>query len=203
MNLQEYKVVFLVVTAVLALLVASPALQRVLVYPRTEFFTEMWLLGPAHMAEDYPFNITRNQIYNVSLGIANQLGQCAYYVVEVKFRNQTESAPDSFNRTASGLPSLCSFNVFVADKESYELPLSFSFDFLNETYNETLSQVSFSSMVLDGVVLDLRGHSTVWNATTNMFFGNLFFELWIYNSTTSSLQYHERYTDLKFNMTVS
>jgi len=218
-NLQEYKALFLVVTGVLALLVASPVLQRVLVYPQTEFFTEMWLLGPGHMAEDYPFNITRNQIYNVSLGIANQLGQCAYYVVEVKFRNQTESAPDSFNRTASSLPSLYSFNVFVADKESFELPLSFSFDYLNgtyteiytvtynetysETYNETLSQVNFNSMVLNGAALDLRGHSTVWNSTTSRFFGNLIFELWIYNGTTGAFQYHERYTDLKFNMTVS
>lgn len=203
MNLQAYKALFLVVTSVLALFVASPVLQRVLVYPQTEFFTEIWLLGPAHMAEDYPFNITRNQIYNVSLGIANHLGQCAYYVVEVKFRNQTESAPDSFNRTASSLPPLCSFNVFVADKESFELPLSFSFDFMNETYNETLSQVRFSSMVLNGAVLDLRGRSTVWNATTSMFFGNLVFELWIYNGTMNTFQYHERFVDLKFNMTTA
>ncbi len=36
-NLSEYKVIFIVVTAVVALLVASPALSRFLVYPRTEF----------------------------------------------------------------------------------------------------------------------------------------------------------------------
>lgn len=215
MNLQEYKVLFLVVTGVLALLAASPALQRVLVYPQTEFFTEMWLLGPGHMAENYPYNITRGKTYNVYLGLANQLGECAYYVVEVKFRNETESAPDSFNRTASSLPPLYKFNIVVADKESYELPLSFLFDYVNssyietytgtnnETYTETVPQVIFNSMKLNGVALDLRGRSTVWNATANRLFANLVFELWIYNGATGAFQYHERYVDLKFNMTVT
>lgn len=201
-NLQEYKALFVVVTAVLALLVASPALQRLLVYPQTEFFTELWLLGPGHMAEDFPFNITRNQTYSVFLGVGNHLGRCAYYVVEVKFRNQTQPAPDSFNRTASGLPSLYDFNVFVADKESLELPLNFSFDYNESSYNATLLQVSFSSMVLNGAVVDLRGYSAVWDSQTSRFFGNLVFELWIYNDTIGTFQYHERYTDLKFNMTV-
>ena len=54
MNLQEYKVLLLVVTAVLALLVASPALERLLIYPQTEFFTEISLLGPEHMTENFP-----------------------------------------------------------------------------------------------------------------------------------------------------
>ena len=202
MILQQYKALFVIVTAVLALLVASPALQRVLIYPQTEFFTEMWLLGPGHMAEDFPFNITRNQTYSVFLGVGNHLGRCVYYVVEVKFRNQTQPAPDSFNRTASGLPSLYEFNVFVADKESLELPLSFSFDYNESSYNETLSQVSFSSMVLNGALVDLRGCSAVWDSQTSRFFGNLFFELWIYNGALNSFQYHERFTDLKFNMTV-
>ena len=106
MNLTQYKALFIVVTAVLALLVASPALQRVLVYPRTEFFTELSLLGPGHVAENYPYNITSGETYSVFLGVGNQLGSCAYYQVEVKFRNETQSAPDSFSRTASSLPSL-------------------------------------------------------------------------------------------------
>jgi uncharacterized membrane protein len=201
-NLQEYKVLFLVVTAVLALLVASPALQRVLVYPQTEFFTEMWLLGPRHVAEDFPYNITRGEAYSVFLGVANHLGECAYYVVEVKFRNATQSAPDSFNRTASSLEPLCSFNVFVADKESLELPLNFSFDYNESSYNATLSEVRFNSVTLNGTAVDLGGLASVWDTQANRFFGNLVFELWIYNGTLSAFQYHERAVDLKFNMTV-
>lgn len=201
MNLLEYKVVFLVVTAVLALLVASPALQRVLVYPQTEFFTELWLLGPGRMAEGFPYNVTSGEAYSVFLGLANHLGQCAYYVVEVKFRNASQSAPDSFNRTASSLGSLYGFNVFVADKESFELPLSFSFDYSLGSYNETVPQVSFNSLSLNGTALDLRGYSAVWEEQASRFLGNLVFELWIYNGTVGAFEYHERYVDLKFNMT--
>ena len=199
MNLQEYKTLILVVTAILALLVASPALQRLLVYPQTEFFTEMWLLGSEHMAENYPFNITLGENYNVFLGITNHLGHCAYYQVQVKFRNQTQSAADSFNRTPSSLQSLYSINVFVADKESWELPVAFSFDY---SYDENNSIVNFNRIMFDNAALNLNGYSTAWNPERNSFFGNLFFELWIYNDEVGTFTYHERFTDLKFNMTV-
>ncbi len=226
LNLQKYTVLFVVVTAVLALLVASPALQRVLVYPQTEFFTELGLLGPGHMAENYPYNITRNQNYNLFLGVANHLGSVAYYVVEVKFRNESQSAPDSFNHTPSSLQSLYSIPVFVADKESHELPISIAFDysFQNVTRtvysnvtvpggpgenatiqqvaeNVTLLQANFNGLKFNGVTLNLQGYSSDWNSSTNEFYGNLIFELWIYNSTTSSFQYHDRFVDLKLNMT--
>jgi hypothetical protein len=226
MNLTQYKALFILVTAVLALLVASPALQRVLVYPRTEFFTELSLLGPGHMAEDYPYNITPNGNYTVYLELGNQLGSCAYYQVEVKFRNETQSAPDSLNRTASSLPSLYNLTAFVADQELLEIPLNFAFNYsfqnvvrtvyTNVTVlgglgkngtveqradNITLLQAKFDSLKFNGATLDLQGYSSDWNAQTNKFFGNLVFELWIYNSTAGSFQYHERFVDLKFDMT--
>jgi len=199
MNLQDYKVLILVVTAVVALIVASPALQRVLVYPQTEFFTELWLLGPGHMAEGFPYNITRGENYNMFLGIANQLGRCAYYEVQVKFRNSTQSAPDSFNRTSSSLPCLYSLNVFVADKETWELPVAFGFDY---SYDSNSSQVNFSRLLFNNAQLNLNGYSASWDSNRTAFFGNLIFELWIYNDSIGGFQYHERYVDLKFNMTV-
>jgi uncharacterized membrane protein len=199
MNLQEIKVLLFVVTAVVALIVASPALQRVLVYPQTEFFTEFWLLGPNHMAEGFPYNITRGESYKVFLGIANQLGRCAYYEVQVKFRNSTQSAPDSFNRTSSSLPPLYSLNVFVADKETWELPLTFGFDY---SYDSGSRQVNFNKLLFNKEQLSLNGYSTTWDSNRTAFYGNLIFELWIYNDSTSGFQYNERFVDLKFNMTV-
>jgi hypothetical protein len=202
-NLQGYKALLLVVTAVLALLVASPALERVLVYSQTEFFSAMWLLGPEGQAENLPSNLKSGASYNVYLGIENQLGSCAYYSVQVKFRNLTQSAPDPFNRTASSLPPLYSFTSFVADKETLTLPLTFSFDY---TYilnpNSSLSKVTFDDLMFNGLPLNLRGYPTAWDAERNGFTGNLFFELWIYNDTTGGFQYHQRYTSLQLNMTV-
>jgi len=203
-NIREYGVLFWTVVGVLALLVASPALSRLLVWPRTEFFTELWLLGPGHMAEAYPYNLTRGQNYTVYLGVGNRLGYCGYYLVEVKFRNQNQSAPVSFgplgNRTPSDLPSLYNITAFVGDEEIWETPLTFSFDYV---YNEALSQVEFNSLTLSGTVLDLKDYVATWNATRNEFCGNLFFETWIYNSTLGSFQYHERFVGLRFNMTLS
>ena len=199
MNLHEYKVLIFVVTAVVALIVASPALQRVLVYPQTEFFTEFWLLGPGHMAESFPYNITSGVSYNVYLGIGNQLGRCAYYEVQVKFSNSTQSAPNSFNRTSSSLPSLYNLNVFVADKETWELPVTFGFDY---SYDDNLSQVNFGGLLFNNQQLNLNGYSASWDSNRTVFFGNLIFELWIHNDTVGDFRYHERFVDLKFNMTV-
>jgi hypothetical protein len=225
MNLQEYEVLFIVGISVSALLVASPVLQRLLVYPQAEFFTEMWLLGAHHTAENYPYNITRGEDYSVFLGITNHLGSCAYYVVEVKFRNATQSGPDSFNRTCSSLEPLYSFNFFVPDKETWEMPISFSLDYSfdkvartvyrnvsvsapdgNVTYqlvaeNIILDRVNFSYMKLNNATLSLQGLSSDFNPHTSEFFGDLVFELWIYDAQTSSFVYHERYVHLKFNMT--
>jgi hypothetical protein len=201
MNLDEYRLTFVVVTAIVMLLVASPAMSRLLVYPRTEFFSEMWLLGPNHTAEGYPYNVSSGQNYTVFLGVGNQLGYCAYYVVEVKFRNETQSAPSSFgpveNETPSGLPSLFNVTAFVADEQDWELPIIFSFDY-GVMGN---SQVVFHSLTLNGEVLNLGGQVTAWNTTKSVFFGNLIFELWIYNSQATILSYHDRFVDLKFNMT--
>jgi len=198
-NLQQYKLLLLVVTTTLSLLVASPALQRLLVYPQTEFFTEMGLLGPGHTAENYPFNITLNENYQVFLGASNNLGHCAYYVVQVKFRTQNQSAPDAFTRTPSSLPPLYSVNFLVADKESWELPVTFSFDY---SYDENDSQVNFNRMMFNGAALNLNGYSATWDEEHRRFFGNMIFELWIYTDEVGGFTYHERYTDLKFNMTV-
>ena len=209
MSLHEYRVAFVVITGILTLIVASPALSRLLVYPRTEFFTELWILGPNHKAEDYPFNITRNHNYTVFVGVGNRLGYCAYYLVEVKFRNLTHSAANSFNSTPSSLPSLFNITAFVADESVWEQPLTFSFDYsyYNETvpvdgYNETLSRVGFACLNLNDAALDVSDYTAAWDSDRMGFFGDLFFELWIYNDAVSGFEYHERFVSLRLNMTV-
>jgi hypothetical protein len=203
LDVRDYQVLFLVVVAVSALLVASPALSRLLVWPRTEFFTELWILGPNHMAEDYPYNVSRDQNYSVFLGIGNRLGHLAYYSVAVKFRNQTQPAPTSFGpieeRVPSSLPSLFNVSAFVADEQVLELPLTFS---LNYSYSDVLSRVEFYSLTLNNVLLNLTDCTATWDSGRNEFMGNLFFEAWIYNATVGDFQYHARFVSLRLNMTV-
>jgi hypothetical protein len=203
MDLGRYGVAFFVVVAVVALLVASPCLSRVLVWPRSEFFSELWILGSSHMAEDYPFNVSSGQSYSVYLGIGNQLGYCAYYRIEVKFRNESQSMPSSFgaveDRTPGDVPCLFNVTAFVADQGVWEVPVTFGFDY---GYDASAGVVEFNSLSLNSNVLDLGGLSAVWNGTTSRFFGDLIFELWLYNSSSSSFGYHGRFVDLKLNMTV-
>lgn len=204
MKLQDYKAILLVVISVLALLAASPALQTLLTYPQTEFFSATWILGPQGKAENIPFNLTSGTNYRVYLGIDNHLGYCAYYKVQVKFRNLTQPAPNDIERTPSNLPTLYSLNYFVADKTNITIPVTFKFDYTSSisSYNPRLSKVTFKELEFNGVSLNLGGYSTSWDVNKQAFMGNLFFELWIYNGTTGSFHYHQRYTSLLFNMTV-
>jgi hypothetical protein len=202
LDIEEYRVLFLTVTFVSALLVASPVLSRLLVFPRTEFFTELWILGPNRRAEDYPFNISSGQDYSVYLGVGNRLGYCAYYLVRVKFRNQTQPSPTSFgpieNRSPSSLPSLYNIAVFVGDEQVWELPLTFS---LNYAYDESLSRMCLQSLKLNDVTLNVPDLVIEWDSTRKGFYGFLFFELWLFNGLNESFQYHGRFVGLWLNMT--
>jgi len=201
MSLKDYRLTFMTVTGVLTLLVASPALSRILVYPRTEFFTELWILDANHRAEGYPFNIICNQNYSIYLGIANRLGYCAYYMVQVKFRNQTQPSPTSFgpieDRVPSSLPSIYNFTVFVADEDVWETLLTFSFD-----YQESNSRIRVYTLTLNGSSSHLNDEIILWNSTRRGYYGFLFFELWLYNLDENKFEYHGRFVGLWLNMTV-
>ena len=200
-SLEEHLFTYITITGILVLLVASPALSRLLVLPRTEFFTELWILDSNHGAEDYPFNISRNHNYLVHLGVGNHLGYCAYYLAEVKLCIQPESYPNSLTHTntPSSLPPLFNATIFVSDEGDWEVPVTFSFDY---EQNETLSQVKIHSITLNDASLSIAGDEVAWDPVEGGFFSNLFFELWLYNSTLQTFQYHERFVNLRLNMTV-
>lgn len=192
------------VVGVSALLIASPFVSRVLVHPRTEFFTELWILDANHKAENYPFNIIRGQNYTVYLYIGNRLGYCAYYMVQVKFRNQTQPTPTSFgpieNRLPSSLPSLFNFTAFVSDEQTHEIPITFAFDYV---WDEQSLKVEILGLRFNNLWLNMRNYTIFWDSERRGFRGFLFFELWLYNSSVGHFQYHGRFVGLWLNMTVS
>ena len=151
------------------------------------------------MTESYPYNITSGQSYDVFLGVFNHLGSVAYYSVQVKFRNQSQSEPNSPEHNPSNLPALFNLYTVVADNESWELPVRFRFDYY---YDSAQSKVVYTKFVFNDKVLNLGGYSTSWDTSRNSFSANLVFELSVYDRVIGSFQYHERYVDLKFNMTI-
>jgi len=202
MPLQNYKTTILIFFCCIALLVSSPAIQQCLVYPQTDALTEFWLLGPNHDAA-YPTNVTADKTTRIYLDVSNHLGICGYYVVQLKFRNQTQSGPDSFNQTGSKLPSLGNFTLFVADNSVIELPLDISFQYKVNPHIST--RLEIQGITVNGFLLPVDSMSIAWDMGRGGFYGNLFFELWLQNSTTNTLQYHQRYTSLwlKMNATSS
>ena len=197
MGLSQYKTVILVVTTVLALLIASPAIQQLLVYPQTDNLTEFWIFGPNHDAA-YPGNVTADQTYRLYLGVTNHLGSAAYYNAEIVFRNQTQSGPDSFSRTSGDLPALSSIAIVAADNQTAEVPLDISFQY--HVVNGTTSTLYMDKVTVNGFVLDASATTITWDKTKDGFFGNLVFELYIYNGTTNAFQYHQRYLSLWLKM---
>lgn len=195
---QKYKTLILVATMVLALFTASPAIQRLAIAPQTTHLTELSILGAYHNAT-YPFNVTAGQNYPLYIDVDNHLGFFAYYQIEVKFRNQTQSAPNSFNQTSSNLPSLGNIPFCVANNQALELPFNVSFYFLPDQNNG--DRLDMQNVILNVFSLSLSSTTIAWDSQRNGFYGNLFFELWIFNDTANAFQYDQRYVSLWLNMT--
>ena len=197
MQIARYKTSLLVITTTVSLLIASPALQQLLTFPQSESLSEFWLFGPSHNTS-YPSNVTAGKTYRLYLDISNHLGSCSYYVIEVKFRNLSQSAPNSFNHTRSTLPALGRISFFVANNISFELPIDISFNYKMD--DKVADRIDMQNIVVNNIILSVNSTTIALDKVKNGYYGNLFFELWNYNTTTGRLQYHERYVSLWLKM---
>ena len=191
MNLEDYRAVFAVSCLILILVASAPTLSLVLPLSGGECFSELWILGPNHMAEDYPFNVVNNTVYNVFLGIGNHMGSSAYYMVYVKFRNQSEPLPNATAGTHSPLNATAEYRIFLQGGESWEAPLTFSF-----LGNQSLIQ----SLIVNNVEFAVN-KTALWDGENNGYYYQLFLELWIYDAESDAFQYHNRFVGIWLNMT--
>jgi hypothetical protein len=199
MNLEDYRTVFATGSLVLMLVAATPAVSLFVAFPGGgERFSELWLLGPNHMAEDYPFNVEVNETYSVFVGVGNHLGGSSYYLVYVKFRNQTEPLPNATVSEPSPLSPLYEFRFFVVDGDTWEKPLTFSV--LEASRDDDFMFVDRLSV--NDVVFSVNS-STRWDPEYDGFYFQLFFELWLYNMISQSFQFHNRFVGIWLNMTSS
>jgi uncharacterized membrane protein len=196
-NLDQYRTLFVVVTLGLALIVASPMLAMVVSFGvSSERFSEFWLLGPNHVAEDFPFNVSAGEVYSVFVGVGNHMGSSEYYKVYVKFGN---SSLLFFNSSKpSSLSPVYEYRFFVGVDEIWESPVSFGFgDVIVE--DEVLS---VGKVVIDGMAFPVDA-STSWNSETSGFYFQLFFELWRYDASLKSFRFDDRSVGIQLNMTSS
>jgi uncharacterized membrane protein len=196
LKLEDYKVIFASAGLIGILLFASPTLSLVLHLPGGERFSELWILGPGRMAEDYPFNVKADENYMIYVGVGNHMGSSAYYVVHVKFRNQSEPLPNATAGTPSPLQTLYEYRVIVQDGGTWEAPLTFSFS--NVSFFEDKSLVKY--LTINGISYSID-KSALWDSENKGYFYQLFIELWIYNAEFRDFEFHNRFVGLWLNMT--
>ena len=113
MKLEEYKLIFIAVGLIGILLIAAPAIAQIIPSPGSEQFSELYLLGPEHMAENYPSNIIIGQNYSVYVGVGNHLGASAFYTLYVKLLNGTDALPNATSQIPS--PSIPLYEYRFSD----------------------------------------------------------------------------------------
>ena len=197
-SLNDWKVVFVAVGLIGVL---GFSLFSVVLFAQGfpgEVFSELYALGPGHMAEGYPFNVSNGVVYMVYLGVGNHMGGSTYYEVDVKFRNSTEPLSNATSGEASPLPIVYKYRVFLGDGNVWEAPLSFSL--LDVGFDRNVSSVG--RLDINGVVVDV-GKVSLWDSENQGFYYQVFVELWRYNMTSSSLRFDSRFIGLWLNVTQS
>jgi len=196
LRVEDFGTIFMLTSLLGALAISSPALAFVLPSQTRERFSELYVLGPNHMAEDYPFNVKTNKTYKIYIGINNHIGSSAYYELDIKLRNQTEQLPNSTISIPSPLPTIYKFQVLLIDNGNWETPLEFSLSGLSFSRNKC--RVDW--LTVNGVAFHVEKNSS-WNSENKGFYLQLFFELWIYDLESSSFTFNNRFVGIWLNMT--
>jgi hypothetical protein len=198
MKLEDYKIIFASLGLIGILILASPALGLVFHLPGEEKFSELWLLGPGGMTGDYPFNVTSGMNYSVYVGVGNHMGSSVYYLLYVKFRNETETLPNSTAGTPSPLAPLYEYRLFLENNGSSEVPLNFSFS--DVSFSDGRSTVG--SLTINGVQSGVN-ESVSWDTANRGYYYEIFMELWIYDPASNEFSFDSRFVSLWLNMTSS
>jgi hypothetical protein len=197
MDLEDYRTVFAAGSLVLVLIAAAPTLGLIVPFSSGgERFSEFWVLGSNHMAEDYPFNVRVDESYNVFVGVGNHMGVSSYYLVYVKFRNQTQTLPNATISEPSPLAPLYEFRAFVKDGGTWEARVTFIFS--DVSFNG--DSVSVNRVIINDEAFAVGAFSR-WDSEHNGFYYQLFFELWLYNVASQSFRFHNRFVGIWLNMT--
>jgi len=199
MDLKSYNALFIVATLVLTLVAAYPVIAIVMPFQGdSEQFSEFWLLGPDHIAENYPFNVSADEMYTIFVDLANHMGCSEYYLVNVKFRSITQSIPELANSQPSSLTTLHEFQFVVDAENVWESTVNFGFQDVSIEGDIT----NVGNVIINGKVFPVDA-STRWDFENSGFYFQLFFELWHYDVALKSFRFDNQFVGIWLNMTGS
>jgi hypothetical protein len=196
LDTKDFRTIFIVASVVLMLFVISPTLNLLFPFYVNESFSELSILGPNHMAKDYPFNVFLNQEERIFVTVSNHMGESAYYRVCVKIRNQTQSFPS--DNEPSLLDPIYEFRVFLLDGGTWEEGVKFNL--LEASQSDYTFQVN--RFMINNVILG-SDFISEWDSEYNGFYFQLFFELSLYDVEVNRFNYYDRgFVGIWLNMTV-
>ncbi len=195
-SLEDYKIIFLLVSLGGILIISSPMLPLLIPSQTSEQFSELYILGSNHMAEDYPFNIEAGITYTIYPGIANHMGTSSYYLLNVKMRNRNESLHDSTLNMPSSLSAIADYRVFLGDGEIWEKTLNFSIQNVSLQGDYCLVK----TLSIDGLAHDIE-NMIAWDQENAGYFVELLFELWIFDTNTKTLSFQNHWLGIWLNIT--
>lgn len=195
-KLKEARMGFIIGYCAVCLLLSLFPLTGFLAFPSGERFSELWILGPNNMAEDYPFNVKEGESYLVHVGVGNHMGSAAYYVVYLKFRNQTDPLPNTTLAAPSPLTPLYEYRVFVEDGKDWAAPLTFSIvdgsSYFNTSYVKSLRVNDYLFNI---------NKTSVWDTENSGYYYQLLLELWLLDTETDAIRFSNRFVSLWLNFT--
>lgn len=195
-DIRDLEAVFLLVSFVGVLIIASPIVLTYIPSSPAERFTELYILGSEHAADNYPFNIEAGEKYRFYLVVVNQRGCSSYYRLLTKIRNTGEAPPNPVERSPSDQEAFYELPVLLGEGERWE-----------EVFIITFPSIHLENDKIYVPELTLNGSSLQINKTLNWsdekegFYAELFFELWIYNKTPEAFQYDNRFVGIWVNVT--
>lgn len=178
------KTVYVLLCVSLAVAILAPSLIMLLPQQDGQQFSEFWLLGHGHSAQDYPSNVSVGSTYKVYLDVQSHWRYLAYYSINIRLENTTTPL-GNISSQASDQP-LTKFKFFLEQNTKWEKEVDFSFENVSFTGNSSL--VSGFTINDRKITVD---KSSIFDERTSAFRYRLVFELWTYNLAESMLEYNE------------
>ena len=193
-NIRAFNTGVFFIALVGTLIIASPVIQTLLPSLPQEEYTELFLLGSNHEADNYPFKISQNERYGIYVDIVNHREELSYYKLLVKIRGIEESAPDAIEGMPSSVSAFIEYNVLLTQESTWEKAISFSFPQIQQNDELLyLPEVRFNEEII-------KINKTITWTPEKGYYSGLLFELYLYNEDSNSFQFDNRFNEIWLNM---
>lgn len=185
MDLKISRGLFIIVLMFLVFIVAVPAITIFVPFEnRVETFSEFALLGQNHDIIASPIKVSSQEMTELYVSLTSHMDTSEYYMVELKFRNNSLSSLENNISGSSSASILYSYHFVVDTGETIELPLEIGFSEIDVEGDVLV----LNNFLIDDKLIPIR-ESTKVDMSTSNFYAELLFELWIYNDISDSFDF--------------